>query len=43
MDVLNDYIEHEKTLSAQIEQTAKEAHDGKFSTDEQCAAMRARH
>ena len=42
MDVLRDYIEHEKTLRTQIEQAVKEADDGKFANDEQVAAMRAR-
>lgn len=41
-DVLRDYIEHEKTLTAQIEQAVKEADQGKFASDEQVAAMRAR-
>lgn len=41
-DVLRDYIEHEKTLTAQIEQAVKEADEGKFASDEQVAAMRAR-
>lgn len=42
MDVLRDYIEHEKTLTAQIEMAVKEADEGKFATDDQVAAMRAR-
>ena len=42
MDVLRDYIEHEKTLTAQIELAVMEADPGKFATDEQIAAMRAR-
>ena len=42
MDVLRDYIEHEKTLTAQIELAVKEADEGKFATDDQVAAMRAR-
>ncbi|MBX8531975.1 CopG family transcriptional regulator [Pseudomonas cichorii] len=42
MDVLRDYIEHEKTLIAQIEQAVREADEGKFASDEQVAAMRAR-
>jgi predicted transcriptional regulator len=42
MDVLRDYIEHERTLTAQIELAVKEADQGKFATDEQVAAMRAR-
>ncbi|MFS2157877.1 CopG family ribbon-helix-helix protein [Pseudomonas sp. Pseusp122] len=41
-DVLRDYIEHEKTLTAQIEQAVKEADEGKFASNEQVAAMRAR-
>lgn len=40
LDVLCDYIEHEMT--AQIELAVKEANDGKFATDDQVAAMRAR-
>ena len=31
MDVLRDYIEHEKALTAQIEQAVKEADEGKFA------------
>jgi predicted transcriptional regulator len=42
MDVLRDYIEHEKTLIAQIELAVKEADQGKFASQEQVAAMRAR-
>ena len=42
MDVLRDYIEHEKTLNAQIELAVEEADQGKFTTDDQIAAMRAR-
>ncbi|MBD8613882.1 CopG family transcriptional regulator [Pseudomonas rhizosphaerae] len=42
LDVLRDFIEHEKTLTAHIEQAVKEADDGKFANDEQVAAMRAR-
>ncbi|CAI3788703.1 hypothetical protein AHFPHNDE_02380 [Pseudomonas sp. MM227] len=42
MDVLRDYIEHEKTLTAQIEQAVKEADNGKFADEERVAAMRAR-
>ncbi|VVO44133.1 CopG family ribbon-helix-helix protein [Pseudomonas fluorescens] len=42
MDVLRDYIEHERTLTAQIELAVKEANQGKFATDDQVAAMRAR-
>ena len=42
MDVLRDYIAHEKTLTAQIEQAVKEADEGKFATVDQVAAMRAR-
>jgi len=30
MDVLRDYIEHEKTLTAQIELAVKEADQGKL-------------
>ncbi len=40
MDVLRDYIEHERTLTAQIELAVKEADQGKFATDNQVAAMR---
>ncbi|KTC44388.1 hypothetical protein AO262_35320 [Pseudomonas fluorescens ABAC62] len=42
MNVLRDFIEHEKTLTAQIEQAVEEADQGKFATDDQVAAMRAR-
>ncbi|ATP51225.1 hypothetical protein CR512_18435 [Pseudomonas putida] len=41
IDVLRDYIEHEKTLTAQIEQAVKEADEGKFASEEHVAAMRA--
>lgn len=42
MDFLCDYIEHEKTLTAQIELALEEADQGKLTTYEQVAAMRAR-
>lgn len=42
MDVLRDYIEHEKALTAQIEHAVKEADEGKFASEEQVMAMRAR-
>jgi len=42
MDVLRDYIEHEKALTTQIELAVKDADAGKFASDEQVAAMRAR-
>lgn len=42
MDVLRDYIAHERALTAQIESVVKEADEGKFATDDQVAAMRAR-
>ncbi len=42
MNVLRDYIEHEKTLTAQIELAIMEADQGKFATDDQVAAKRAR-
>ncbi|NCE92261.1 CopG family ribbon-helix-helix protein [Pseudomonas sp. L13] len=42
VDVLRDYIKHEKTLTAQIERAVKEADQGKFAIDAQVAAMRAR-
>lgn len=42
MDVLRDYIEHEKMLTAQIEQAVREADEGQFASDEQVASMRAR-
>ena len=42
MDVLRDYIEHERTLTAQIELAVEEADQGKFASDDQVAAMRAR-
>lgn len=41
MDVLRDYIEHEKALTTQIELAVKDADAGKFASDEQVAAMRA--
>lgn len=42
IDVLRDYIEHEQTLTAQIKLAVKEANQGKFATDDQVVAMRAR-
>ncbi|WP_240500429.1 CopG family ribbon-helix-helix protein [Pseudomonas syringae] len=42
MEVLRDYIEHEKTLIAQIEMAVEEDNQCEFATDEQVAAMRAR-
>jgi predicted transcriptional regulator len=42
MDVLRDYIEHERTLTAQIELAVEEADQGKFASGDQVAAMRAR-
>ena len=42
MDVLRDCIEYERTLTTQIELAVKEADEGKFATDDQVAAMRAR-
>ena len=42
MNVLRDYIEHEKMLIAQIELAVKDADEGKFATDDQVVAMRAK-
>lgn len=42
MDILRDYIEHEKALTAQIEQAVMEADRGNFASDDQVTAMRAR-
>ncbi|WP_434626539.1 CopG family transcriptional regulator [Pseudomonas sp. Z1-14] len=42
MEVLRDYIEHEKALTTQIELAVKEADQGKFASDDQVAAMRSR-
>ncbi|NAS97822.1 hypothetical protein CU664_23800 [Pseudomonas syringae pv. actinidifoliorum] len=42
MDVLRNYIEHERALTAQIERAVEEADQGKFATDDQVALMRAR-
>lgn len=42
VDILRDYIEHERTLTAQIELAVEEADQGIFATDDQVAAMRAR-
>lgn len=42
MDILRDYIEHERTLTAQIEQAVEAADRGEFATDDKVAAMRAR-
>ncbi|MGC5700083.1 CopG family transcriptional regulator [Pseudomonas sp. NFXW11] len=41
MDVLSDYIEHKRALTAQIERAVEEADPGKLGTDDQVAAMRA--
>lgn len=38
MGVLRGYIEHGKTLSAQIEQGVMEADQGKFASDEQAVS-----
>jgi len=40
MNVLRDYIEHEKTLTAQIELAIMEADQGKFATDDHMATRR---
>ena len=42
MDVLRDYLEHERTLTAQIELAVKEADQGNFASEDEVAAMRAR-
>lgn len=42
MDVLRDYIEHERTLTGQIELAVEEADQDKFASDDQVAVMRAR-
>ncbi|MDZ4017391.1 CopG family ribbon-helix-helix protein [Pseudomonas sichuanensis] len=42
MHVLGDYIEHEKSLTAQIKLAVEEAEEGGFATDEEVAALRAR-
>lgn len=42
MDVLRDYIEPERTLTAKIELAVEEADQGKFTTNDQIAAMRTR-
>ena len=42
MDDLRDYIEQERTLTAQIELAVKEADEGNFASEDQVAAMRAR-
>lgn len=42
MHVLRDYIEHEKSLTAQIRHAVEEAEGGGFTTDEEVAALRAR-
>ena len=41
-DAPRDYIEHERTLIAQIELAIKEADQCNFATEEKVAAMRAR-
>ena len=40
MDILRDDIQHEKSLTAQIELAVKEADQGNFATVDQVAAMR---
>ena len=42
MEVLRDYIDHEKALATQIERAVKQADSGQFATPEQVAATRAR-
>ncbi|PAA05544.1 CopG family ribbon-helix-helix protein [Pseudomonas fragi] len=42
VDVVRDYIEHERTLTAQFELAVEEVDQGIFATDDQVAAMRAR-
>lgn len=42
MRILGDYIEHEKSLTAQIKQAVEEAEEGRFASDEEVAALRAR-
>lgn len=42
MDILRDDIQHEESLTAQIELAVKEADQGNFATVDQVAAMRAR-
>ncbi|MFF7107270.1 CopG family transcriptional regulator [Pseudomonas sichuanensis] len=42
MHVLGDYIEYEKSLTAQIRHGVEEGDEGGFATDEQVAALRAR-
>lgn len=42
MDVPRNYIEHERTLIAQIELAIKEADQGNFATEEKVATTRAR-
>ncbi|MCV4264723.1 CopG family transcriptional regulator [Pseudomonas capsici] len=42
MDVFRSYIEHERILTAQIELAVEGADKGKFATDDQIAAVRAR-
>ncbi|AZL67972.1 CopG family ribbon-helix-helix protein [Pseudomonas oryziphila] len=42
MRVLGDYIEQEKSLTAQIRHAVEETEEGGFATDEEVAALRAR-
>ncbi|SKA80258.1 Predicted transcriptional regulator [Pseudomonas extremaustralis] len=42
MDVVRDYIEHERALTVQIELAVEEADQGKFANDDQVVTMRAR-
>ena len=41
-DVLRNYVEHERMITAQIELAVEEADQGKFATASQVTAMRAR-
>ncbi|MCV4274148.1 CopG family transcriptional regulator [Pseudomonas capsici] len=42
MDVFRNHIEHERTLTVQIELVVGEADQGKFATDDQIATVRVR-
>ncbi|WP_213877858.1 CopG family transcriptional regulator [Pseudomonas sp. dw_358] len=42
VDVLRDYIAHEREVTQEIERAVQEANDGLFATDEEVAALRAK-
>lgn len=42
VDVLRDYIAHEREITQEIERAVAEADQGLFATDEEVAALRAK-